>query len=274
MIGWWTSLRHMGAVLVTAPVLLVLADASLARDANLPTADILFIGEQHDNPHHHAAQARYVTEIKPAALVFEMISPAHAASVEPAHRLDPDKLEALLEWETSGWPDFDMYFPIFAAAPEAQIYGASVSREQLRAVVMGEAADGIVGELVARFGLNMPLAPEQQAAREAMQRESHCNALPEDLLPGMVDAQRVRDAALAQAALNALDQTGGPVVVITGNGHARTDWGAPFLVTLAEPEVSVHAIGQGEAGAPPPGVFSSVEDQPSVVRDDPCAAFR
>ena len=274
MLRWLSA--SAASVAISAISLAVIGSVVLlpVARADLSSADILFIGEQHDNPHHHAAQARYVAETAPLALVFEMITPENAESIQPQHRLDPEKLEQVLEWEASGWPDFEMYFPIFAAAPEARIYGASVSREQLRAVVMGEPAVSVLGETAAQFALDIPLAPDEQAEREALQRESHCNALPEDLLPGMVSAQRVRDAALAQAALRALDETGGPVIVITGNGHARTDWGAPFLVAKAAPDVSVHAIGQGEGGAPPPGAFSSVEDQPGVDRGDPCDAFR
>jgi hypothetical protein len=82
----------------------------------------------------------------------------------------------------------------------------------------------------ARFGLTEALDPDEQAAREAEQQEAHCNALPEEILPGFVEAQRLRDAALAEAALAALADTGGPVVVVTGNGHARADWGVPALL--------------------------------------------
>jgi hypothetical protein len=63
--------------------------------------------------------------------------------------------------------------------------------------------------------------------------------------------------------------------VITGNGHARLDWGAPAALTLAAPEVTVLAFGQGEEGKPPPeGGFDLVETGPTVERADPCLAFR
>jgi hypothetical protein len=37
------------------------------------------------------------------------------------------------------------------------------------------------------------------------------------------------------------------VVIITGNGHARTDWGVPALLAVAAPDVTVFALGQFEA---------------------------
>lgn len=62
----------------------------------------------------------------------------------------------------------------------------------------------------------------------------------------MVDIQRLRDAMLADAALEAVTQTGGPVIVITGTGHARNDWGAPYMLTQAQPDLRVLSVGQFE----------------------------
>lgn len=266
-----TVLSAIGAALLAAP-------SSFAQVADispeLAKADIVFLGEQHDNPYHHAVQSHYVGKLQPTAIVFEMLTADQAALVTPELRADAVALEAALQWEASGWPDFSMYYPIFSAAPAARIFGASVPREQLRSVIMGDWVGGADPALVSRFGLDRPLPAAQQNAREALQRESHCNALPEEMLPGMVNAQRLRDAALASAALDAWAELGGPVVVITGNGHARTDWGAPYLVGLANAEADVFVLGQGEEGQAPPGVFSQVQDSPGVDRGDPCAAFK
>jgi uncharacterized iron-regulated protein len=90
----------------------------------------------------------------------------------------------------------------------------------------------------------------------------------------MVSVQRLRDAVLADQALEALAVHGAPVVVITGNGHSRADWGAPALVKGAVPSVSVFALGQAEEGQAPIGAFDSVTDAPGVDRGDPCAAFK
>lgn len=263
-----------GAALLAAPVVLAQDQSPPQPDALAQQSDILFLGEAHDNPAHHAVQAQWVAALKPRAIVFEMLTQEQAGKVTATNRTDAVKLEAAFGWEAAGWPDFDMYFPIFAAAPEATILGAGVPREKLRNL-MEDDLEAVAGaDLSQKFGLDLALDPGEQEARETLQREAHCNALPEDLMPRMVSVQRLRDAVLADQALEALAIHGAPVVVITGNGHARSDWGAPALVKGAAPSVSVFALGQAEEGQAPLGAFDSVTDAPGVDRGDPCAAFK
>lgn len=268
----WTRLTgHLafGAAVLAAPFAFS-GEVSPAAE----TAQIVFLGEQHDNPGHHALQAEWTSVLEPKALVFEMLTPDQAGAVTSQNRESQKKLAIALNWEDSGWPDFSMYYPIFAAAPDAKIVGAGVPREQVRQL-MELPLNEAFGELDATFfGLDKPLSDAQQAEREDLQRRAHCDALPSNLLPMMVSVQRLRDAFLARAALDALDQTGGPVLVITGNGHARTDWGAPSLVTTAAPETTVFALGQGEGGHAPDGVFNLAQDGQTVDRGDPCDAFK
>ena len=239
----------------------------------LPQVDVFFFGEIHDNARHHALQARAVTAVAPAALVFEMLGEAQIAAL-PNDLTDAEAVAKATEWEARGWPDFAMYHPIFTAAPGARIYAGDPGIETVRRALR-EGAAAVFGPAAARFGLTEPLGPEDQAAREATQQRAHCNALPAEALPGMVEAQRLRDAALAQAALRALEETGGPVAVITGAEHARTDIGAPALLRQARPDVTVLSVGLMEtvpAGTPPHHLWILTEDVPS--RGDPCAAFQ
>lgn len=258
---------------MAAPLLVSDASASEIPEA-ARKADVVFLGEQHDNPAHHAVQARWVAELKPTVLVFEMLTEEQASNVTEENRLDETLLGDSLDWENSGWPDFGMYFPIFMAAPDAMILGAAVPREQLIRSMKEGAKDVLDAEQSERFGLLTPLPADQLEQRISLQRDAHCDALPEDLLPGMVEVQRLRDAVLARAAAQGIDDFGGPVVVITGNGHARDDWGAPFLLRQAAPDLDVFTLGQGESGRAPDGGFGFVLDGPSVDRGDPCDAFK
>ena len=235
--------------------------------------DIWVLGEVHDNPAHHRVQAEMTRQIAPAALVFEMLTPDQAHAALPALRGDARALEEALGWADSGWPDFGFSHPIFAAAPAAPVYGAGVPRAMAQAAATGDIAV-VFGPEAADFGLTAPLPAAEQSAREALQMAVHCDALPAGMLPRMVAIQRLRDASLARAALRAFRDTGGPVVVITGNGHARRDWGAPALLARAAPYLEIHALGQGEDGVAPEGVFDALRDAPAPERTDPCEAFR
>lgn len=243
-------------------------------DGGVLSSDVVFLGETHDNPAHHTRQAELVAQINPKAIVWEMVSDLQVARITPALIGDPEGLEQALDWAASGWPDFAMYYPIFAAAPDAAHFAAALPRDEARAV-MGTPIADVFGSDAARFGLDTPLPEAQQTAREALQLSAHCDAMPAEMLPIMVDIQRIRDAKLARAAATAFETTGGPVVVITGNGHARTDWGAPAALRLALPDVSIFALGQAEdGGGLPDGAFDQVDSAPAAQRDDPCEAFR
>ena len=243
-----------------------------AADAPAPAADVVILGEVHGHPDHHAHQAAVTRAVQPAAIVFEMLLPEQAARVTPDLRQDATALGAALGWEARGWPDFALYHPIFTAAPAAAIVGGDLPRDTVRRAV-AEGAEAVFGAGAARFGLDQPLPPAQQEARETLQARAHCDALPEEMLPGMVEAQRLRDATLADAVIRAYFDHGGPVVLITGSGHARTDWGVPALLALAAPELTVHATGQIEGTGSPDAPFDKLRVSTPMDRPDPCAAF-
>ncbi len=265
-------MKHLLCTLafVAAPV--GAAQVSVSDLDALPSADVIFLGEVHDNPAHHMHQEHAISQIRPAALVFEMLTPDQAARVtQPL--LPEDQLREILDWDATGWPDFSMYYPLFTAAPDAVIFGAALPRDDARAAMSSPLPDSFPGDAT-RFGLDIDLPPDQQRAREALQARAHCDALPDHLLPGMVAIQRLRDALLAEAALRAFDETSGPVVVITGTGHARTDWGAPAALAHAAPNIQTLSVGQFEAvpDSPPPHDLWLVTDP--HPRPDPCDAFR
>ena len=240
------------------------------------SGDIVVLGEVHDNPTHHLNQARAIAALKPRAVVFEMLTPEQAARITPDLLQDEAALEAALGWEAAGWPDFSIYYPVFAALGEAQPRGAALPRDEVRRA-MAEPLPDIFGPDAARFGLDTPYDAALQAELEAQSQADHCNALPPEMLPGMVAAQRLRDAAFARAALQAFGQIGGPVAVITGSGHARTDLAVPAMLRRAAPDLRVVSVGQIEAAPDQPAPADLPFDNWIVTaptpRDDPCAAF-
>jgi len=240
--------------------------------AEFAGADVIILGEVHDNPRHHAAQAKAVAALRPAALVFEMLTSAQAGLITPENRQEEKGLRKLLGWDNTGWPDFSYYYPIFTASKAARIFGAGLTRPAARnAFKTGILAD--FGAESGLYGLERALDAAEQAERLAFQRAAHCNALPENLLAGMVELQRLRDAYLARAVIEALDAVGGPVVVITGNGHARKDRGLAVYLRAARPDLAVIAVGMAEGGRVD-GVFDWVVSFEAEPRPDPCLAFQ
>ncbi len=239
---------------------------------HLQPHDVVLLGEIHDNPWHHRGQARAIRALHPKAVVFEMLSPEQAARITPALLGDQQALETALNWKASGWPDFALYYPVFKALGQARIYGAALPRAKVRrAFDVGAAA--VLGPRAALFGLDQPLPAKQLRTRMDEQFEDHCQAMPRDLMKGMVEAQRLRDGALARATLQALDDTGGPVVVIAGKGHVRRDWGVPALLRVARPDLDMLSIGfLEEAPSAPPPFDLWVVTRPAP-REDPCKQF-
>lgn len=245
----------------------VLAGPFLGEEAH-----IFVLGEIHDNAAHHIVQAEAVNDIGATAVVFEMLTEAQASKVGVERPGDPDELSELLEWDQTGWPDFEMYFPIFEALGSARVVGAAVPRDATQRALQRGVAEAF-GTEAGSYGLTDALPAEQLAERLNLQLAAHCGKLPVELLPGMVDIQRLRDATLARAAIEAYRSFGGPVVVVTGNGHARNDWGVPSYIERVAPELSVLSLGQSENGNVPDGGFDLTLDAPGMDHDDPCAAF-
>ena len=271
--------RHLISGLVNVMVALgvvVLAAMAGMAAAQMPDgmaqADVVILGEVHDNPDHHLTQADLVRELSPRAVVWEMLTAEQAAVVRPDTVADAEQLATDLQWADSGWPDFALYAPIFAAAGGARHFGGQVPRSQAGDVMQTGAAS-FFGAQAARYGLQAPLPKAEQATREADQLANHCNAMPAEMLPMLVEFQRLRDAVLARAVVQAFAETGGPVAVITGNGHARIDRGIPVYLNKAMPALTVFSLGQSEDGQIS-GTFDTTRDAPAVERPDPCLAFQ
>jgi len=231
--------------------------------------DILIIGEFHDNPAHHARQQNAVNEIAPKAVVFEMLTPEEARALSDVAR-DPAAMRAA----TKGfhWSNIADYGGVLAVSPV--ILGAALPRDAVRTAFEGGAA-AVFGDEAEDYGLNTALDPSEQAQRQSLQYDAHCAAMPKEMMGGMVEAQRLRDAAFARTVIEAVDTYGSPVVLITGNGHARVDWGVPTYLAHVRPDLRHESIGQGEDGVAPAGTFTSVlHDAAAPPRLDPCAAFQ
>jgi len=256
-----------------------------ALDDAVRSADFVLLGETHDNPDHHALQARLVqvaAQGRKPAIVFEMLDVSQQPAIDAAART-PDALATAVDWAHSGWPAFSEYRPIFDAAFAAglPIVAGNLTRQQVGDIVAQGAAalPPDVAALLERQG--EPLPEVVKAEREEM-RKSHCGHLPDHLLGPLVLAQHARDAQLAMR----MASSSAGSILIAGSGHARTDRGAPVYLSLLAPNrriVSVAFVEVSPARQSPEQYaaafsasrlpFDFAVFTPAAEREDPCKAF-
>lgn len=231
------------------------------------SADIVILGEIHDNPTHHAVQLTFVQALNPKTVVYEMLTEAEAQSLAGIPKERGAIVAATAEFH---WSNIADYADLLAASD--LVIGAALPRGSVREAFSKGAAT-VFGADAAQFGLQDALPSDEQSAREDLQFAAHCDAMPRNLMGGMVEAQRLRDAHFARVVLESLEIYGAPIVLITGNGHARKDWGVPAVLQFVRPDLTVFALGQGEDTAMAGG-FDALETAPAPQRGDPCAAFQ
>lgn len=248
----------LGAALWVAPFVCA------APPDEAQAADIVILGELHNNAAHHMVQAEWITALSPTAVVFEMLTPDEAASLAEVPRTAAEMGGVV---DGFHWSNIEDYVPVLAASEV--IIGAAASRQVIRDA-FGRGAAAVFGDGADLYGLTAPLAPDVLEARMQHQFSAHCEAMPLEMMQGMVEAQRLRDAIFARTVLQAIEAYGGPVVLIAGNGHARRDWGVPSMLPK---DLRVFVLGQSAAGQID-GEFDLVLDAAPVQRGDPCAAFK
>ncbi len=254
---------------------LVAARASLAR--------VVYLGENHDNPAHHAHQARVLQALLNAgarpALAFEMLSQDQQREVDEAMRQvdGTAALDARLRWRERGWLDFGMYQPVFELALRFRlpVIAADLDPGTVRRIAkdgLGVLAEAERAQLASRLRPD----PERDARLEREIAEAHCGLLPAAAIPFMVQAWHARNVVMARHIGQALDE-GRRVVVIVGRGHQERG-GLPDQLNALRPGTRQLIVEFVEApldeSAPPPGPSSIRWLTLRVDRGDPCAQLR
>ncbi|MEM1306694.1 MAG: ChaN family lipoprotein [Pseudomonadota bacterium] len=286
MIVTWPAGPAAAAAPTDAPVCGLTADETRAFRA----ADIVLIGEIHDNPAHHTKQAclvdAFATSKAAAAsdrantptLVWEHIdatqTPALAAYLSTANPT-AESLGSAVGWEKTSWPAWDIFAPIAEAALRNKLPMASgdAPRAQVRAVARS-GLKALSSDTIGRIGLNTALPEKLQRDLLDDLAASHCGLIPAAAFVTMADAQRYRDASLADALATAMRKSGSAILV-AGNGHVRSDRGVPWHLKRMAPDAQVFVVAQAETGdsAGYPNAGATLTSQ-RVDRTDPCIAMR
>jgi len=263
--------------------------------AAIAQADIVCFGEVHDNTAHHIFRAHFANarsgNVKPRAAVFEQIradqQPALDTFAALAHPSTDDLLKAL-DWEHSPWSKTADYRPLFDAAVSNQqpVYAGDPPRDVIHKAARQGLAQALLPGEIARLALDTPLGEANETASLKEIEDSHCGAIPKSAHAGMAQAQRYRDAYMADALIRSTGAHGA-AILFAGNGHVRTDRGVPWYIAKRKPDATLVSImlievedGQTDpeayvprdpAGNPATGyiVFT-----PRSHRDDPCANMK
>lgn len=236
----------------------------------LAQAPRVLVGEQHDNPDHHALQlwlSRELAAQRPqGSVLMEMINPNQQAKVEQAQAAaragePPADAFAALAWQ----PNWDW-----------GLYGALVQHE-LRQPYPLLSANLDRAEIMQIYQQRPALAGQASTAPAVQEkllediRESHCGLLPESQIPAMLAVQQQRDRRMAER-LAAAPQ---PAMLLAGAFHVRKDLGVPLhLGDLGAGEGSAVLILAEVGKEPVAGSADYVWYTAANVPEDHCAKLR
>lgn len=264
-------------------------------------ADIVLLGEVHDNPGHHRRRADLIRQIIAArdalpsrrvagSLVMEQLRAEQRAGLDAFYSgstRTSAELFRLVQWEKSGWPPQTLFAPIVETALKLglPIRAGEPPRDLVRTVAR-KGLDALPANERARLGLDADLEPPLTAALTAELAGSHCGLLPASAFAGMAAAQRFRDAHLAEILIGEV-KAQGAAVLIAGNGHVRSDRGVPWHIARRQPRLRTVIVMLIEVAEGAEDATDLVPRDPSgrmaadlvlftarASRPDPCAAMR
>ena len=256
-------------------------------------ADIVLLGEKHDNPDHHRLQA-HMTEMAaasgPIVVLFEMVPTDRGAALADhlsAPAVDIQALGPAVGWSEMGWPTWEWYSPIAAIAaaqrdlaPRSSIRAANAPR----AIASSRPQRSLTDTERRDLALDIPLEPDLARSLNDEIIASHCGMIPEAVAPAVAEIQRIRDAWMAREAIRARrEHPEARIVVIAGGGHTRKDRGIPWYLRRMAPDlrsvtIRPAEVARGETVAAD-YLFADESDDflwftPRVDERDPCDAFR
>ena len=250
--------------------------ASLLK--NLSQADIVLLGEIHDNPRHHVLRGNLLRDASMSKrhVVAEQLTAGQQVDSQLA-------LAAGLEhagFDADGW-QWPLHEPVFSSALQAglPVYGGNITAPQTREIFTSKGSQLPQG----LHGLLQKAVLGENALKQLRREidEGHCGAMPASMFDGMLAVQRARDASMAAELLKHL-----PAVLIAGNGHVWKHLGVPQIVHANRPELhTVSVLFLEHAAFADDGEriewlqsFKGIADfvwlTPAQQRPDPCLSLR
>lgn len=207
--------------------------------ATLSKADVILIGEHHDNPPHHHIQANLIEALVKTGhrpvLLFEMLAERQEKRYKQYRQnthtrsstKNQQELDSVLEWSERGGPIPPAYQPLFTLA---ETYGLEIGHAGLPADLIRN---------ILRYGVvAIPKSLRNQlfgalGTSDFLTLANHLSSVvaqarginPDDPAGGgFIAAQIAKDAYMALR----LSEFSRPVILIANADHVQTDIGVPI----------------------------------------------
>lgn len=264
------------SAVVAAAAMAVLSGCAGNRPANdVANPQVLLLGEVHDNADGHKLRYEQLRKRVEAgwrpAIAMEQFDREHQALLNKAQKDCRDAQCVILVMKSPRW-DWQQYKPLIDMALHYQLplIAANLSRADASKVVRDGLASSFDADTIAAYKLKEALPADIVQGQRKEIVAGHCNMLPDEMVPGMVNAQIARDIWMAKLVRA---QQPRDVVLIAGNGHVRKDFGVPRWLAAVEPKLTVRSIGYVEQ-APDKGEYDSYFKIAGKQRTDACAGLK
>jgi uncharacterized iron-regulated protein len=245
-------------------------------------SELVLLGETHDNPVHHRLQLDMLTAslesgLRPT-LLMEQFDTDQQSAIDDIRKAGRDPTSLLRSWDAAQYRDLILK----AVEMRLPLGATNLPREKLRPVVR-DGFSTLPADEVDRLALHATWDDAREAFMRNVIELSHCGKVSAQLREGLVRAQRLRDATLAESALQHLD---GSAIFILGRGHARRDVGVPRYIQARRPATRMLSVALVEVneGMTEPGGYEQDRVGPAPAYDylwftprarrpDPCLAF-
>lgn len=255
---------ELGLIRETASGKALTPEQLLQRLAGVPR---VLVGEQHDNPDHHALQRWLLQALNQrraqGSLLLEMLEPAQQVKVDLVRQQQPlpSDLAKAIDWR-QGW-DWTFYAPIVreAFAKGYPVLAANLDRGEMAAIYRNPPD---------LDGPRSTTAAVRDALMEEV-RDGHCGMLPESQLPSMVAVQQQRDRRMAERLLAAP----APSLLLAGGYHVRKDVGVPLHLADLGAEQGTRVLMLAQVGEDvSPQMADFVWYTAALPKKDYCADLR
>lgn len=211
---------------------------------DIANADVVFVGEDHDNPHHHDLQRRILAALAERhanlGLGMEMLQErSQPVADDFTHgKIDSDGLARAVDWPRSWGFSFSMYRPILevARARKLPLFALNADDDLVHRISK-VGVDGLTAEEKARLP-ELDLGNQEYRAFVKEAFEGH--RISEDGFNRFFAAQVCWDETMAARTADALHAR--PMMVIAGIGHLVRRMGIPSRVERRIPSAKTRVV--------------------------------